>query len=200
MNDAAVWAERARRWIGTPYVHQAACRGAGCDCLGLVRGLWLEAFGAEPELVPPYSADWSEPQNDELLWQAAARLLRPVDLSAMQSGNVILFRMRAGAVAKHLGIAGVAGAADAVVRAGNLEVADAACSADTKGTGGVIGVATLAAARHAGAARRRDAASQVAAMPTFIHAYSGHGVVESPLSAPWRRRIVACFAFPERVG
>ncbi|MGB3409057.1 MAG: peptidase, partial [Jannaschia sp.] len=28
-------------------------------------------------------------------------------------------------------------------------------------------------------------------------AYSGHGVVESPLSAPWRRRIVARFEFPE---
>ena len=31
---------------------------------------------------------------------------------------------------------------------------------------------------------------------TFIHAYTGHGVVESPLSAPWARRIVARFAFP----
>ncbi|MEQ9675505.1 MAG: peptidase, partial [Roseovarius indicus] len=34
---------------------------------------------------------------------------------------------------------------------------------------------------------------------SFIHAYSGHGVVESPLSAPWRRRIVARFAFPQGV-
>ncbi|MDG1118150.1 MAG: peptidase, partial [Flavimaricola sp.] len=25
----------ARGWIGTPYLHQASCRGAGCDCLGL---------------------------------------------------------------------------------------------------------------------------------------------------------------------
>jgi hypothetical protein len=31
--------------------------------------------------------------------------------------------------------------------------------------------------------------------PTFIHAYTGHGVVESPLSEPWRKRIVAQFAF-----
>ncbi len=30
----------------------------------------------------------------------------------------------------------------------------------------------------------------------FIHAYSGHGVVENTLSDPWRRRVVACFEFP----
>ena len=32
----------ARRWIGTPYRHQAATRGAGTDCLGLIRGVWRE--------------------------------------------------------------------------------------------------------------------------------------------------------------
>jgi hypothetical protein len=32
--------------------------------------------------------------------------------------------------------------------------------------------------------------------PRFIHAYSGHGVVENTLSDPWRRRVVACFGFP----
>lgn len=31
----------------------------------------------------------------------------------------------------------------------------------------------------------------------FVHAYTGHGVIESPLSQPWQRRIVARFAFPE---
>ena len=34
--------------------------------------------------------------------------------------------------------------------------------------------------------------------PTFIHAYSVHGVVESALTLPWRRRIVGFFAFPSR--
>jgi len=35
---SAVVAE-ARRWIGTPYVHQASSFQAGCDCLGLIRGV-----------------------------------------------------------------------------------------------------------------------------------------------------------------
>lgn len=39
----------ARGWVGTPYVHQASARGAGADCLGLVRGVWRGVFGDEPE-------------------------------------------------------------------------------------------------------------------------------------------------------
>lgn len=29
----------ARRWIGTPYQHQAHTKAAGCDCAGLVAGV-----------------------------------------------------------------------------------------------------------------------------------------------------------------
>lgn len=32
--------------------------------------------------------------------------------------------------------------------------------------------------------------------PTFIHAYTGHGVVETDLTPPWQRKIVARYAFP----
>ena len=46
----------ARLWLGTPYVHQASARGAGSDCLGLVRGVWRALYGAEPERPPAYSA------------------------------------------------------------------------------------------------------------------------------------------------
>ncbi|MEN9408722.1 MAG: hypothetical protein RL216_696 [Pseudomonadota bacterium] len=132
----------ARGWIGTPYVHQASCRGAGTDCLGLLRGVWREVLGAEPEVVPPYTADWSEAAHREDLAAAALRWLRPAAVPA--PGQVLLFRMRDGAVAKHLGIS-----------------------------------------------------AEGAGVETFIHAYTGHGVVESPLSAPWARRIVARFDFPE---
>lgn len=94
----------ARGWIGTPYVHQSAVRGAGSDCLGLVRGVWRELYGGEPEAVPAYSMDWSEPQGEERLWEAALRHLTAKPVSALAQGDVVLFRMRHGAVAKHLGI------------------------------------------------------------------------------------------------
>ncbi|MGZ9409986.1 MAG: peptidase P60, partial [Methylocystis sp.] len=35
----------ARRWRGTPYVHQASLMQVGCDCLGLVRGVWRDVIG-----------------------------------------------------------------------------------------------------------------------------------------------------------
>lgn len=136
----------ARGWIGTPYVHQSGVRGAGSDCLGLIRGVWYEIYGAEPEAIPAYSMDWSEPQGEERLWAAALRHLTPKPLALAATGDVLLFRMRQGAVAKHLGFLSNNGSSS-----------------------------------------------------RFIHAYSRYGVVESPLSAPWRRRIVACFEFPKEV-
>jgi NlpC/P60 family putative phage cell wall peptidase len=146
--DSAPLAERvvaaARVWIGTPYIHQASVRGAGTDCLGLVRGIWREIYGAEPAPIPAYSPDWAEPSHDEALWTAA------IDHMCIRSGeavpgDVLLFRMRDSSVAKHLGVMSRSGPG-----------------------------------------------------ATFIHAYEGHGVVESPLSTPWRRRIVAVFSFPDR--
>lgn len=94
--------------------------------------------------MPAYTADWAEPQREEILWAAAHRNLLPKSISDYASGDVLLFRMREGSVAKHLGIV-----------------------------------------------------AEGAPVPTFIHAYHGHGVVESALTEPWYRRIVACFSFPE---
>lgn len=134
----------ARLWIGTPYRHQAAVRGAGTDCLGLLRGVWRAVIGPEPEAVPAYTADWAEPAAQEVLLEAGLRWLVPKPLGEVDPGDVLLFRMRDGSIAKHLGILGEAGLC-----------------------------------------------------PSFIHAYSGHAVVESPLSAPWARRIAARFEFPQ---
>ena len=61
MMDRAALLTEARRWIGTPYRHQASTMGSGADCLGLIRGVWRNLFGKEPEQIPPYTADWSEP-------------------------------------------------------------------------------------------------------------------------------------------
>ncbi len=80
------------------------------------------------------------------MWAAARRHLIEKRSNDVASGDVLLFRMRDGSVAKHVGIVSATGA-----------------------------------------------------VPRFIHAYSGHGVVENTLSDPWRRRVVACFEFPLEV-
>ena len=146
MGRAEAAVAEARLWIGTPYVHQAAVRGAGTDCLGLLRGVWCALYGAEPETIPAYTQDWAEPSNSEELWQAAGRWLVEVSRREVRVGDVLLFRMRAGSVAKHLGIVSAAGPE-----------------------------------------------------ANFIHAYTGHGVTQSPLSAPWLRRVAAKFEFPTGV-
>lgn len=94
----------ARLWIGTPYLHQASVRGAGTDCLGLLRGVWRSVFGDEPETVPAYTADWAEPSREEVLLEAAHRRLVPKPVDSAQVGDVLLFRMREGSIAKHLGL------------------------------------------------------------------------------------------------
>jgi NlpC/P60 family putative phage cell wall peptidase len=113
----------------------------------LLRGIWRELYGQEPELVPAYTPDWSEPQREERLFSAANRHLLRKPIDDLAAGDVLLFRMRARGVAKHLGIVGMAGEA-----------------------------------------------------PTFIHAYSGHSVVENALTLPWRRRVAACFSFANLGG
>lgn len=136
----------ARAWLGTPYVHQAACKGAGCDCLGLLLGLWREIHGDLPAPVPAYTDDWSETSGKERLLEAARAHMSEKSLGNAAAGDVLIFRMRAGAVAKHVGLQ-----------------------------------------------------TETGSSPRFIHAYSGRGVTEGALTAPWARRVVARFAFPERI-
>ncbi len=92
---------RARSWLGTPYLHQASVKGAGTDCLGFVRGLYRELYDFEPEKTPAYSADWAEVSHEETLRDAARRHLMPVAIDKARLGDVVLFRVNAGAPAKH---------------------------------------------------------------------------------------------------
>lgn len=147
MSDAAFrrWiVDEARTWLGTPYQHQASCRGAGADCLGLVRGIWRAAYGSEPEKIPAYTADWSETDRVERLLEAAERVFSPV--SVPLAGDLLIFRMRDRSVAKHIAIL-------SDDRAGREEI---------------------------------------------IHAYSGHGVVVTPLNSAWKRRVAGTYRFPDR--
>lgn len=93
-----------RRWLGTPYRHQASVREAGVDCLGLVRGVWRSVIGDEPERPPPYTADWAEAIGEETLLAAARRHLNEIAVGRAREGDVLLFRMALGSPAKHAGI------------------------------------------------------------------------------------------------
>ena len=95
----------ARAWIGTPYHHQASLRGVGCDCLGLVRGVWRDLVGPEPEPMRPYTPDWAEAGGAETLVELGERYFGDVAGSAWRKGDVLLFRFFESAPAKHVAIA-----------------------------------------------------------------------------------------------
>jgi len=94
----------ARAWIGTPYHHQASTKTVGTDCLGLVRGVYREVMGQDAVRPPAYTADWAEVCGRETLIEAARLHLdeRPPDDAGV--GDVVIFRMRPGAPAKHAAI------------------------------------------------------------------------------------------------
>ncbi|WP_300529545.1 NlpC/P60 family protein [Maricaulis sp.] len=97
-------AAEARRWIGTPYQHQASLRGRGSDCLGLVRGVWRAFYGEEAEPVPPYAPGWAEEGEGESLLLAARRHLIEIDPFTPLPGDVLLFRPRLDGPARHCAV------------------------------------------------------------------------------------------------
>jgi len=92
----------AREWLGTPYRHQASVLGAGCDCLGLVRGVWRTLYGDEPIALPAYRADMRDAAHAQSLIEAAERWL--VAKSVVEPGRVVLFKLSGASAAKHCGI------------------------------------------------------------------------------------------------
>lgn len=89
---AAAVVSEARHWIGTPWRHQAALCGVGCDCIGLVAGV-AERLGL------PEAKAWREdarfrgygPIPDPTkLKQACALYLDEVALPG-EPGDVLLF-------------------------------------------------------------------------------------------------------------
>ena len=94
----------AKNWIGTPYMHAASMQGVGCDCLGLVRGVWRDIYGLEPEIPPPYAPDWIDVSKRESLKDAAQRHMAEIDPKKAGLGNLVLFRIEYSSVAKHAAI------------------------------------------------------------------------------------------------
>jgi len=95
----------AADWIGTPYRHQASLKGVGCDCIGLIRGIWRALYGTEPEPVTAYAPDWAERGGADRLIAAALRHFGPaLPVSEARPGDLLLFRWQPDCAAKHAGI------------------------------------------------------------------------------------------------
>ncbi|WP_425351396.1 NlpC/P60 family protein [Kumtagia ephedrae] len=91
-------------WVGTPYRHQGSRKGVGCDCLGLLLGVWRSVYGTVPEEPGPYAADWAEAGGEDRLLEAARRHCREKPAGTAAAGDLLLFRWRASLPAKHAAI------------------------------------------------------------------------------------------------
>jgi NlpC/P60 family putative phage cell wall peptidase len=93
----------AQEWLGTPYRHRASLQGVGCDCLGLLRGVWRAIYGAEPVDVPPYRQGPRDPESAGALQRAAETYLVP-EAGPLDAGQVVLFRLGGLDDARHCAI------------------------------------------------------------------------------------------------
>ncbi len=84
----------AREWIGTRWCHQAAVKGVGTDCVGLIGGVALQ-------LGLPDAQTWAQAQDlhnygrdpdPTMLLREAAKLLDPVYLPEVRAGDILLLR------------------------------------------------------------------------------------------------------------
>jgi len=96
--------EAALAWRGTPYRHQASLNGIGCDCLGLVRGIWRDVYGAEPETMPAYPRLVRDRAGAQALLAAACRHFRRVEGLAPEAGMLGLFRLGTRLPVRHCGV------------------------------------------------------------------------------------------------
>lgn len=76
----------------------------GCDCLGLVMGVWRALYGEVPEEPGAYAPDWAEAGGRDRLLDAARRNFREIPPDGAMPGDLLIFRWRAHLPAKHAGI------------------------------------------------------------------------------------------------
>jgi NlpC/P60 family putative phage cell wall peptidase len=84
----------ARSWVGTRWHHQAARKGIGSDCVGLVAGVARELglYGADEFAADPAVRGYGREPDPPMLLSACARYLEPVHLPELQAGDILLLR------------------------------------------------------------------------------------------------------------
>lgn len=89
INGNAIETE-ARKWLGTPYHHQARIRGAGVDCIMLLCEVY-HACGLIPYEDPrPYPMDWHLNRSEEMYLGGIEKY--GVKVETPQKGDIALYQ------------------------------------------------------------------------------------------------------------
>lgn len=91
MNTADRIVAETRRWIGTPYRHQADVLGVGVDCAMIMVRIFTALEMIPDDIDPrPYSPDWHLHRSDEKYLGWVERYAVKVD--DPQPGDIALFQ------------------------------------------------------------------------------------------------------------
>lgn len=95
----------AKSWINTPYHHQASLKNVGCDCIGLLIGVWRELIGELPTEPPIYSPQWYLHQKESQLIKVLKETYGFVEITSSYppAGSVLCMGLERGP-AHHAGI------------------------------------------------------------------------------------------------
>ncbi len=80
----------ARTWLGTPWHHQAAVKGAGCDCIGFVRGV-AEAFVGPVPIALDYTPTWHLYRAEPRMYLGFKERCEEIDPDDALPGDILLF-------------------------------------------------------------------------------------------------------------
>lgn len=95
MTTRADFVAEARRWLDTPFAHQAHTRGVGTDCGGLVVGVGIACGLAGKdwwEVQFKQHAGYSRIPSNAMLERICHRFMRPIEIDAAREGDILLMR------------------------------------------------------------------------------------------------------------
>lgn len=82
----------ARTWLGTPYHHQAAVKGAGVDCAMFIKAVFEEAALIPKTPMPDYSPQWHLHHSTELLVKRLLRHAVEIDQATALPGDIVALK------------------------------------------------------------------------------------------------------------
>lgn len=84
----------AETWVGTRWLHQASCKGAGTDCIGLIAGVAANCGSLEAQqfLATPEWRRYPRTPQPEFMYKVCDLLMDRVQLNELKVADVMMFR------------------------------------------------------------------------------------------------------------
>ncbi len=96
----------AASWLGTPFMGNAAVKGAGVSCQTLVASIYIESGFLPPDFeIVKAPMDWSHAQTESLVVKAVSSLphfFKPIEGMSLATGDLVGFKI--GGCVHHCGI------------------------------------------------------------------------------------------------